>query len=218
MIRDAINKRYDLIHYMYTTFWWATQDGGPILRPMWFDFPDETDTYKMDTQFMFGDSIIVAPKISPPGPLSEWQEQEVNFYLPKSAVWYNYACKALELEYGKYVNRNMTDLDQSVFVKAGTVLPILLHENCMALTDCFFGKIRLEVYLDNAAKATGRLYLDDGESNDYKDHYAMADVRIDFNRDGHGNLRSYRTFESKYDFPATQVIDSIYIYGMEKGE
>ena len=93
VIRDAINRRYDMIHYLYTTFWWATQDGGPILRPMWFEFPDETDLYTMDSQFMFGESMLVAPKISQPGPLSEWQEQEVNFYLPKSATWYNYYTK-----------------------------------------------------------------------------------------------------------------------------
>jgi len=160
-----------MIHYIYTTFWWATQDGGPILRPMWFEFPDETDLYTMDSQFMFGESMLVAPKISPPGPLSEWQEQEVNFYLPKSATWYNYYTKKVEETTGTYVNRNLTDLEQAVFVKGGSVLPILLHENCTALTNCFFGKIRLEVYLDNAAKATGHLYLDDGETTEYKDHY-----------------------------------------------
>ena len=202
-----------MIHYMYTTFWWATQDGGPILRPMWFEFPDETDLYTMDTQFMFGESMLVAPKISPPGPLSEWQEQEVNFYLPKSATWYNYYTKQVEETTGTYVNRNLTDLEQAVFVRGGAVLPILLHENCTALTNCFFGKIRLEVYLDGASKATGHLYLDDGETMDYKDPYQQADVRTDVDSNG---MRSYRTWDSKYEIPHSQVVEEIAVYGMAK--
>ena len=42
-IRDAINRRYDMIHYLYTTFQTATQTGEPLMRPMWFEFPDDAD-------------------------------------------------------------------------------------------------------------------------------------------------------------------------------
>ena len=45
VIRDAINKRYDLIHYIYTIFETATKTGEPLMRPMWFEFPDATTVY-----------------------------------------------------------------------------------------------------------------------------------------------------------------------------
>ena len=49
VIRDAINRRYDMIHYLYTTFYTATQSGQPLMRPMWYEFPDMSDFFTMDT-------------------------------------------------------------------------------------------------------------------------------------------------------------------------
>jgi alpha-glucosidase len=62
----AINLRYDLIHYIYTSFWQMTKTAVPIIRPMWYEFPDDTELYEISSQFMFGDSILFAPKISKP--------------------------------------------------------------------------------------------------------------------------------------------------------
>ena len=39
-IRDSINRRYDLIHYIYTTFERATRTAEPLMRTMWNEFPD----------------------------------------------------------------------------------------------------------------------------------------------------------------------------------
>lgn len=66
VIRDAINRRYDMIHYLYTTFFTATKTGFPLVRPMWFEFPEDTTFFKTESQFMLGDSMLVAPKITTP--------------------------------------------------------------------------------------------------------------------------------------------------------
>lgn len=51
------------MHYIYTLFYLAHSEGLPIMRPMWYEFPDDIETLDMSTQFMFGDAILVAPKI-----------------------------------------------------------------------------------------------------------------------------------------------------------
>lgn len=63
-IMDAINLRYDLIHYLYKSFWQMTKTGVPIIRPMWYEFPDDKEMYEISNQFMFGESILFAPKIT----------------------------------------------------------------------------------------------------------------------------------------------------------
>lgn len=93
-IRDAINRRYDLIHYMYTTFYSTTQTGAPLMRPMWTEFPDETRFWTLPTQFMFGESILVAPKVTKPeGVLENMHMQEVTYALPEGANWFSYYTK-----------------------------------------------------------------------------------------------------------------------------
>ena len=65
-IRDAINRRYDLIHYMYTTFYSMSQTGSALMQPMWNEFPDETRFWGIASQFMFGESLLVAAKVTQP--------------------------------------------------------------------------------------------------------------------------------------------------------
>lgn len=164
VIRDAINRRYDMIHYLYTTFYQATQTAEPLVRTMWFEFPDLTEFFNTETQFMLGDSMLVAPKIkTPTDTLESLHRQEVTYTLPASNKWYNYYSK-MEAKSGETMTVNMPDLEQAVFIKGGSVMPTLLHDNCMAISTCIFDKIRLDVYLDADQKATGKLYTDDGKS------------------------------------------------------
>jgi alpha-glucosidase (family GH31 glycosyl hydrolase) len=65
-----------------------------------------------------------------------------------------------------------------VFVKGGSIVPILLHDDCMSLLSCINNPLRLEVYPDGDGYAESLLYLDDGESMDYKfdDNHAWINM------------------------------------------
>ncbi len=65
LVREAINLRYDLLPYLYTQFYLSSIEGAPILRPLWFDFPNDTSYSNLETQFMLGPSLLVAPKLYP---------------------------------------------------------------------------------------------------------------------------------------------------------
>ena len=36
------------------------------MRPMWLEFPDDEAYFETDTQFMIGESLLVAPKVKKP--------------------------------------------------------------------------------------------------------------------------------------------------------
>ena len=55
--------RYDLIHYIYTMFYDSSSKAYPLVRAMWFAFPKDESVATLDTQFMFGDNILVCPKV-----------------------------------------------------------------------------------------------------------------------------------------------------------
>lgn len=43
----------------------AKQTGYPIIRPMWWIAPTDNRTYQIDSQFLIGDDVIVAPILEP---------------------------------------------------------------------------------------------------------------------------------------------------------
>jgi len=182
-IRNAINQRYDLIHYLYTTFETATRTAEPIMRPMWSEFPDESRFWTLESQFMFGSSLLVAPKvIKPEGVLEHMHMQEVVYALPLNEVWYHLQSKAVQLSTpdGEWVTRALSDLEQAAFVRGGSILPILQHDDCMALLPCMRNDITLEVYPDASGNALGSIYLDDGFSFFYTTNES-ASARLLFN-------------------------------------
>jgi alpha-D-xyloside xylohydrolase len=52
----------------------AGRQGTPVMRPMMLEFPDDRAAATIDTQYMLGDSLLVAPVFDPDG----W----VDYYLP----------------------------------------------------------------------------------------------------------------------------------------
>ena len=62
--RQAIRTRYALLPYWYTLFHEAHTTGVPIMRPLWYEFPKDVETYDVDEEFFIGKSLLVVPVTS----------------------------------------------------------------------------------------------------------------------------------------------------------
>lgn len=58
----------------------AHEKGTPVMRPMFYDFPEDSKCWEADTQYMFGPDILVAPVME-----EGMKEREV--YLPEGLSW-----------------------------------------------------------------------------------------------------------------------------------
>lgn len=65
LARRAIALRYRLLPYLYTLAHRAHRHGEPLLRPMFYDYPDDPRSYAVDDQFMLGRLLLVAPITKP---------------------------------------------------------------------------------------------------------------------------------------------------------
>ncbi|PRW45700.1 alpha-glucosidase isoform A [Chlorella sorokiniana] len=65
--KAALDLRYRLLPYFYTLAQNASETGHPLLRVLWMDFPRETQTKTIDSQFMLGGSLLVNPKLDDNG-------------------------------------------------------------------------------------------------------------------------------------------------------
>lgn len=80
--KNALLTRYALLPYLYTLFYRAHQRGGTVIRPLFFEFPNDTTAYKIETQFLWGTAVMVAPALEP-------NQKKVNISSFYSVVWYS---------------------------------------------------------------------------------------------------------------------------------
>lgn len=81
-----LELRYRLLPYIYTQAVNSAQSGLPLARPLLLDFQDDPTTQRLDTQYMFGESFLVAPVLSP--------DNAVQVYLPQGQ-WVDFWSKAV---------------------------------------------------------------------------------------------------------------------------
>lgn len=134
-IENAINLRYLLLPYIYSTSWDVTANQSSMMRALVMDFAKDKKALDINDQYMFGKSVLVCPVTKP-----MYTKIAVNgndtllaadfsviknskAYLPAEAEWYDY-WTGEKFNGGQIVNK-ATPIDIiPVYVKAGSILPI----------------------------------------------------------------------------------------------
>lgn len=84
--RKYLKLRYRLLPYIYSQAVRSSKTGIPVVRPMVLEFQNDPNTHRLDMQYMFGDSFLVAPITSP--------ANRTRVYLP-AGDWVDYWTKDL---------------------------------------------------------------------------------------------------------------------------
>ena len=68
--RKVLGIRYSLLPYYYTLLYKAyrpssasSQPSATVVRPLFFEFPQDTTTYDMDWMFMVGGALLISPSL-----------------------------------------------------------------------------------------------------------------------------------------------------------
>jgi len=156
LVRSFIELRYQLLPYMYTTFWQYSTHGTPMLRPLTFLDQNDPETYLRMAEFSLGDNLLVCP-ITQPGADGRWM------YLPKGQ-WYYYWTD--ELKAGGAEVWAAADLTRiPLFIKAGAVVP--MQPVMQFVGEKVVEELTLHVYY-KAGTAESMLYDDGGEGYAYQ--------------------------------------------------
>ena len=80
IIKGLLGLREELRPYILDQMREAHLNGSPVMRPLFYDFPDDAQCYRPEDQFMFGSKIMVAPVL-------ERGVRKRTVYLPAGAKW-----------------------------------------------------------------------------------------------------------------------------------
>ena len=180
--RQAIEARYRLLPYIYSTAEAASRTGVPMMRPLFLEFPEAGGAWTLDHlapgQFMWGDELMVAP-----APLGE-SPAPYQVLLPPGD-WYDYWTGRL-VSGAKDVRVTVEGRAQAggdggsglrmltvtprddilpVFVRAGAIVP--RHGVIQSTVEVPQGPLELHVYPGRTCR--GSLYVDDGVGFAYRD-------------------------------------------------
>lgn len=154
--RAAIAIRYRLLDYTYTAMWTQTQTGAPMLKPMFFGYPQDDITADLPYQFFWGSSIMVAP-------VTEENSTAVSVYLPND-LFYNFYTGAPVRGRGSHVNLTGVGYDSlPLYYKGGSIIPQRVM-SANTTTQLRNENFEIVIAPNEMGKASGTLYLDDGGS------------------------------------------------------
>ena len=150
LVRAAMEWRERLVPLLYTLMWSAHAHHEPILRPLFFDFPDQAESYEENDAFMLGRDVLVAPIVEP-GVVSR------RVWLPKTdGGWYDLRTGAL-FPCGEH--RVEAPLGAApAFIRAGSILPLGPSPSWAD------GQLTLRLFALKEGETRLEIYDDDGES------------------------------------------------------
>ncbi|WP_147803647.1 glycoside hydrolase family 31 protein [Alkalicoccus halolimnae] len=157
-VRFLMKERVRFIPYLYSLLYLASEKYEPLIKPTFFSFENDENTFKDTDSYMLGNDLLVYP-------VTEEGARSIKCYLPENdAGWYHFYT-------GEYYSPGSYEepapLDQPIlFAQAGSVIPRnegkitfdKMEEN--RTLHCFPAKKEQE--------STAVLFEDDGHSTSYK--------------------------------------------------
>ncbi|CAF4684394.1 unnamed protein product [Rotaria sp. Silwood1] len=204
LIRQAIEQRYTYLPYWYTLFYKQEKQGLPPMLPLWANFPHDKNTFKTEDSFMIGNGLLVCP-------ITEADTNQVSIYFPgENTIWYD--IRTFAQHNGSTLSLINVDMESiPVYQRGGEIIPQRLRKrraSMLAIND----PITLIVALDRNHEAEGELYMDDGQSYDYRQKHQFIHRRFAFKNN---ELKSI-SLDSTAKFETEAWIERIVILGYPK--
>jgi alpha-D-xyloside xylohydrolase len=148
------NLRYRLMPYIYSLAWKITSAGYTMMRPLVFDFQNDTMVYGIKDQFMFGPALMVSP-VTTSGATSR------SVYLP-AGTWYDFWTGSSTMG-GTTMTASAPLSQLPIHVRGGSILPMgPMIQYATQSAD------PLEIRVYAGADASFTIYEDEGDTYNYE--------------------------------------------------
>ena len=119
VLRHFTRLKLSLMPYLMRVADEAATDGLPMMRPMVLEFPHERGATGVDTQYLLGDALLVAPVFSADG--------DVDVYVPEG-TW-THLMTGATVTGPRWVRENHPVTSLPLYVRPGSVVPLGAHDD-----------------------------------------------------------------------------------------
>lgn len=109
ILSDYLRLRERMLPYITELMEEAHEKGTPVMRPLFYDFPEDKESWNVETEYMFGPKVLVKP-------ITDADARETDVYLPGGASWTN-AWTGETFEGGQKVHVAAPDRADSIVYK-----------------------------------------------------------------------------------------------------
>jgi alpha-D-xyloside xylohydrolase len=163
--RRTVELKYRLMPYVYTQARLCSEEGYPMIRTLFFEYPEDPTSWLIEDEYMFGTDILVAPLME--------DVPSRNVYLPPGQ-WVDYqGGKTYEGTAWHHITAGETPI--VLMVKEGTAIPHAYL--AQSTSEMNWQEIELVIFGAETPAAEGYIYLPEDD--------AVHHLRLERGQDGH---------------------------------
>ena len=145
--RRAVELKYALLPYIYAQARESSARGWPMLRTLFFEFPNDPTSWLIEDEYLFGSSLLVAPLFD--------EASARRVYLPPGR-WIDYQ-GGRTYEGSRWYELRAGEIPIVLLVRDHTALPHVMVAQSTAFVD--WHHIELRVFSSDGAPADGSVAL-----------------------------------------------------------
>ncbi|TDD99255.1 glycoside hydrolase family 31 protein [Flavobacterium cellulosilyticum] len=175
--KKQVELRYQLLPYNYTLAFENSQKGTPLMRPLFFEEPNNPKLATVCESYLWGNDFLVTP-ITKPGITS------TTIYFPKNNNWYDFYTDEKQMA-GTTATVSVVEDHIPVYVRGGAFIPMI--KTILNTSKYSLDNFDLHYYFDaKTTNSSGNLYNDNGTTTFTfeKGEYELLNFNGNFNGNG----------------------------------
>lgn len=151
--KKQVELRYQLLPYNYTLAFENNQKGTPLMRPLFFEEPNNSKLSTVCETYLWGNDFLVTP-------ITKAGQTSTSVYFPKNNNWFDFYSDEEQLA-GTTSTVAVVEDHIPVYVRGGAFIPMIKTiQNTSKYT---LDNFDLHYYFDaKTTQSSGKLYNDDG--------------------------------------------------------
>ena len=155
LAKQAIELRYQMLPYNYNLAYENSQTGIPLMRPLFFEEPENEALLTKSDGYLWGKDFLVYP-------IMEAKQSTKDVYFPKNSTWFDFYGEE-KYEGGTTHKISVVENHIPTFVRGGRFIPMAnLVQSTQNYNDNY---ISFHYFLDsNVKNGSQEFYFDDGNT------------------------------------------------------